>query len=475
MNSRFRVAAVVLVLIVSAAAGVRAADSKDGGGDGSRPNIIFLLTDDQRADALGCMGNPIIKTPHIDRLAEGGVVFENAFVTTSICMISRASILTGQYASRHGITGFGRELSNEQLANTYLGQLDRAGYRTGFIGKWGVGRPPKAWDYNKGFPGQNRYIHKVGGETRHLTTMLGDQAVEFLEGSEAGEPFALSISFKTPHVQDSANVNRPTFIHDPDLAGLYSDVTIPRPPLAAPAFYEQLPNFLKNSENRARWAVRFWSPARYQQSVKGYYRLITGVDRQVGRIMKTLRERGLAENTIVVFSSDNGFYLGERGFAGKWFPHEVSIRVPLIVHDPRLLEERRGERVDAMALNIDLAPTMLAYAGIEPPSAMQGRSLLPLVRGSEGGVGGPPDSWREAFFYEHPFEHRRIPRSQAVRTERWKYIRYPESDPLYEELYDLKADPHEARNLAADPAYAERMEMMRAASRKWRERVKGDF
>lgn len=434
----------------------------------TRPNIIFLLTDDQRADTLGCMGSPIIETPNIDRLGREGVIFERAFVTTSICMTSRASILSGQYAARHGIWKFSTEFADEALSQTYPGVLKAAGYYTGFVGKWGVGNPPEnLFDYNKGFPGQGRYGVEIDGKSRHLTSVMGDQALEFLEQSQAsGSPFCLSISFKAPHVQDSYGVMDQAFPYDPKLDALYQDITIPVPRLAASEYFDRLPDFLKNTENRARWAVRFWGPERYQFSVKSYYRLISGVDVVVGRIREKLEAMGLAENTVIVFTSDHGFYLGEYGFAGKWFAHDVSIRVPLIVHDPRQSASNRGIRRDEMVLSIDVAPTLVDLAGVPLGEQFQGRSLVDLTRSPDA------QPWREAFFYEHLFDHGNIPQSEAVRTRDWKYIRYVDSDPLYEELYNLNDDPEESRNLASDPEYSDRLMSLRQSWQDWREAVR---
>jgi len=430
-----------------------------------RPNIIFVLTDDQRWDTLGSMGNTIIQTPNVDRLAEQGVVFTNAFVTTSICMTNRACIFTGQYAARHGVVSFKANFTDAQLAQTYPALLKSAGYYIGFIGKWGVGRPPRdLFDYDKGWPGQNRYLHKTDGKTTHLTAMMGDEALEFLDGAPADRPFCLSISFKAPHCQDG-NPAFQQFPYDPSLKSLYRDVTIPPAGLSEAAFFDSLPEFLKTSENRVRWHLRFATDQMYQDSVKSYYRLISGVDREVGRMMDKLRELGVDDNTVFLYHGDNGFYLGERGFAGKWYPHEVSIRVPLIVYDPALPAERRGARCDRMALSIDVAPTILATAGVEAPERMQGKNLLPLVQGEN-----PP--WRTEFFYEHLFVHPRIPRSEGVRDQRYKYIRFLDSDPLYEELYDLDNDPQEAHNLAKQPEHAATLRRMREKWAAWRERAK---
>jgi len=442
------------------------------------PNLVFLLTDDQRYDSLGCMGNPVISTPHLDGMAEDGVIFDRAFVTTAICMTSRASVFTGQYAARHGIWNFNIDFTAEQLENTYLGQLKAAGYRTGFIGKWGVGNPKSAdpvLDYNRGFPGQSRYfegdVEKKQG--RHLTAKMGDQAVEFLKGCEPDQPFHLSISFKAPHCQDSNQIHADHFPYDPAFSDLYADITIPPFPASSYEQYDRMPDFIKNSMNRDRWAIRFRSPGRFQKSVKDYYRLIFGIDAVVGRIREQLAAQGLAENTVIVFTSDHGFFLGEYGFAGKWTPHELSIRVPMIVHDPRLPREQRGRRLEAMALNIDVAPTLLDYAGLAPPTGMQGRSLASLVEGEQ------PEDWRTDFFYEHWFTAGgQIVPSEGYRDERWKYARYlvpgeeKQGTARWEELYDLETDPHEMENLASLPEHAETLEKVRQAWSEWRERAK---
>ncbi|MBG89329.1 MAG: sulfatase [Verrucomicrobiales bacterium] len=424
-----------------------------------RPNIIFLLTDDQRYDTLGCNGNSIIHTPNIDALAERGVNFDRAYVTTSICAPNRASILTGQYVSRHGMLEFNKELSPDQMSHTYPALLKKSGYRTGFIGKYGVGKPPgkDVFDFSRGFAGQGRFIMQKDGKTRHLTSIMCDQAIDFLKGCRRDQPFHLSISFKAPHVQDSASVKSDQFPFDPapHIADLYSDITIPSPLTANQEFFTRWPDFLKNSENRSRWAVRHWGPERNQVSLKGYYRLVSGVDHAVGRIVKELKRRGFDDNTIIIFSSDHGQYLGEYGFAGKWYPHEASIHIPMIIFDPRQSESARGIRNREFALSIDIAPTILDYAGIDAPERMQGRSVVSVAEGRT------PEDWRKEIFYEHhfvpPWEGMSIPRNEGIRTHRWKYIQYLDSKPLFEELYDLETDPHETVNLAFRDEHTSRM------------------
>jgi len=411
-----------------------------------RPSIIFLVTDDHRADAMGCAGNTIIQTPNMDALAANGVRFKNAFVTTSICASSRASIFSGQWTRRHGIKDFRMNFLPETLARTYPILLRDAGYRTGFIGKYGVGPnkelPVDRYDYWKGFAGQGKYEHEdEDGNYKHLTQIMGEQAIEFLQGCLKAQPFCLSVSFKAPHVQDR---DPRQFIYDRAYKNLYKDATIPTPETANPRYFQALPEFLRTSEARRRWQIRFPNPQKFQESVKGYYRLITGVDVVIGRIRDQLKQLNLDDNTVIMLTGDNGFYLGEYGLAGKWFPHELSIRVPLLVFDPRADSKRRGVTLEKMALNVDIAPTILELAGLNVPQQMQGRSLVPLLNKRR-------PKWRTDFFYEHLFEHKTIAKSEALRTQRWKYARYVDFD--YEELYDLDNDPAETINLAKDDRY----------------------
>ena len=420
-----------------------------------RPNIIFLLTDDQRWDTMGCAGNTIIQTPNMDDIANNGVLFKNAFVTTSICCTSRASIFAGQYARRHNINDFRTDFSESALAQTYPMLLGRAGYRTGFIGKYGVGTnmPAEKFDFWGGIGGQPKYENvDSDGNYKHLTQIMGEESIEFLRSCSKDQPFCLSVSFKAPHVQDE---DPRQFIYDPVYKDLYKDAVIPTPQTAAPHFFDDLPAFLKeNSEARHRWDIRFSTPEKFQESVKGYYRLITGVDVVIGRIRNELERLGLDDNTIIMLTGDNGFYLAERGFAGKWFAHEESIRIPLIVFDPRAKQKNRGIGVEQMALNIDIAPTILELAGVKVPDEMQGRSLMPLLAGRKV-------RWRTDFLYEHLFDYARIPMSEGVRTERWKYIRYFQQQPVYEELYDLAGDPHETVNLVKDQKYQQTLNSLR--------------
>lgn len=425
-----------------------------------RPNLVLFVTDDQRWDGMGCMGNSLIRTPHQDRLASEGVLFTNNFVTTSICMTSRATIFTGLYARSHTIDSFSQPLSESLFPNIYPMLLRKAGYRTGFVGKWGLGGPlPKEqFDMFEGFPGQGEYFHEINGQTVHLTKIMTENAIRFLRGCTSTQPFCLSVSFKAPHVQDG---HPKPFRYDPAFESLYQDVDIPSPKTAAPKYFDLLPAFIRQSEGRTRWERRFSTPELFQESVKGYYRLIAGVDEAVGRMMDLLDELGYSDDTVILFTADNGFFLGEHGLAGKWLMHEESIRTPLIIWDPRLPERMRGRRLSEMTLNIDIAPTLLALAGVEIPPFMQGRNLVPLL-------GGESVPWRKEWFYEHLYGHSgEIPMSEGVRTERWKYIRYVDQEPIYEQLYDLKNDPFEEKDLAQVPAQRKTLERMRVRHQTW--------
>lgn len=421
-----------------------------------RPNIILLLTDDQRWDCLGCVGHPLLKTPHIDKLAAQGVLFNNAFVTTAICCISRASIVTGQYARHHRVPDFATPLSAEALSRTFFAILRQAGYRVGGVGKWGIGGPaPKhlfdAWD---AWGDQGPYFHKVADEKVHNSEWLARKAVDFVKSCPKEQPFCLMVWFKAPHEP---------FLPDPRDSELFKDVKAPLAKTYTKAHFEALPPFLRESLG-GQWAARDWpTPQAHQEYVKNYLRLVAGVDRAVGKIVAALDETKRAEDTLILYSADHGLFLGEHGLAGKWVMHEESIRVPFIVSGSRLPPAMVGKRLDAMALSIDIAPTLLDFAGAKMPKETDGRSLRPLVTGQ-------PTKWREHMFYEHHYHHGgSIPRTEGVRTADWAYITY--FDVKHEELYNLKRDPLQERNLASVAEYQDRLLQMRALHREYVERL----
>jgi arylsulfatase A-like enzyme len=422
-----------------------------------RPNIILLVTDDQRADSLSCAGNPILKTPNIDALARQGVRFTNAFATTAICMSSRASILTGLCTRLHGVDDFKKPLSPELFQNSYPKLLRNAGYRTGFIGKWGIdsGELPKAdYDYFAGYQGQGFYF--TPGSDKHLTVLETEQAIDFLQGCNASQPFCLAISFKAPHVQDEGRFVEgmyPKYPYDRALDHLYETDTVPEVKTVDSA---PLPGFFATSLNVTREGQDF-HPATYQEAMKDLYRLLSGVDIAVGKIVAELKRLGFDDNTVILYTADHGSFYGEHGFGGKWLMLEESIRIPMILFDPRLPADGRGKLCRQMALNIDVPATMLDLAGIALPVGMQGKSLLPLALGQS-------IPWRSEWFYENHFRNQKsgpIAASEGIRTSDWKYIRYIDTDPVYEQLFDLKNDPREETNLAGVPAHSDRLAIMR--------------
>jgi len=423
-----------------------------------KPNIIFLLADDLRYNSIGCMGNSIIKTPNIDRLAGHGTLFKNAYVTTSICCISRASIFSGQYAARHHIYDFTTNFSDSARMNNFPAILKRNGYYTGFIGKYGVGDslPATDYDYWKGFPGQGVFFYKdAAGKPIHSTDMMGDQALEFLKVRDQSKPFCLQISFKAPHVEDNNKLHN-GYVYSPAYEQYYSTEIISSSPTGEDKYYFAFPEpFRINAkgipnEARVRWEQRFSTPEKYQESVKSYYRLVTGMDDNIKRIIDELQKKGLDKNTVIIFSSDNGYAFGDHGLEGKWFGQNESIRVPTIIYDGR--SEADQHINDQLVLNIDLAPTILDYAGVRVPASMQGKSLRPYTEGMAAPL-------RKEFYYDHQYDTDGskvyLPKSEGLVQQRYKYMRYfngkhPDNF-FYEELFDQLLDPFEVHNLANSP------------------------
>ena len=421
-----------------------------GAASPGRPNILVLVTDDQRWDAMGCAGNPIVQTPEMDRLAREGTRFVNAFVTSSICAASRATIFTGQYERAHGSNFHTRPLRRAQLEQSYPMLLRRAGYYTGMIGKYGVGdgkrdiEGPEVFDRWYGFYGQGEYFPREH-HGKHLNQVMVEQARDFLDHVPAGRPWCLSISLKAPH----SGKGYMGYDAEPDLRHLYAEVQIPLPPTAREEYFQALPEFLRRSNARTSyWQQRFSSPERYQTVMKDYYRLITGADRAIGQIRAELQRRSMGQTTVILFTSDNGDMMGDYLLGGKELLYDVSLRVPMIVLDPQAPVEARGQTRAELVLNLDIAPTVLDWAGVAPPPAMQGRSLVPLVRGQK-------PAWREEFFCENNFciPSQYYPLIEGVRTTRWKYVRYTDVQPVYEQLFDLEKDPHEVNDLARQLAY----------------------
>ena len=425
-------------------------------------NILVLYADDWRYDVLGALGHPIIKTPHLDQLAAEGILFTQKRVTTSICGVSRASLYTGQWMSRNGCIGF--NMFTTPWEETYLGLVRANGHHLGHIGKWHNGPIPKEnFDFCRSYQ-VTHWHRRQGGRHIHVTQRNENDALEFLRERPKDQPFTLTLCFFAPHAEDSHPLQ---FLPQPESLHLYEDVEIPVPPNANEESWNNLPPFFdERNEGRVRWKWRFDTPEKYQTMMKNYYRLITEIDATCGRLIAELEQQGVKDNTLIIFTTDNGYYHGERGLGDKWYPHEQSIRVPLIIRDPRLPENRRGIRNDDFVLNVDLAPTILTAAGIPVPDGMQGQDISPLYLAEN------PPAWRDEFFYEHPVishEHR-IPSSQALVRKDWKYFYWPGHD--YEQLFHLETDPLEATDLARDPAHAAKLAEMRTRFQQLREQAK---
>lgn len=438
MKSRW----LTVLLLLAAAVPLRAAEPL---------NIVVLLADDVRFDSIGAAGNRFVRTPQLDRLAGEGVMFTRAAVTTAICGVSRATLLTGQWMSRHGQRDFGA--FKTPWADTVPARLRAAGYQVAHVGKWHNGPfPAENYDFSRVYSGQH-WLVKERGQMTHVTAQNEADALEFLRTREAGKPFYLQLAFFAPHAEDK---HPQQYLPQPQSFELYNDDPVPVPPNMGADSVARLPAFLSApaNEGRNRFSWRFDTPGKYQMMMKNYFRLLSEVDATCGAVLTELDRLGLRDNTLVIFTADNGYLHGEHGLADKWYPFEESIRVPLIIRDPRR-PAVRGVSRDAWALNVDLAPTILAAAGVDAPVGMQGRDLAPLLAGQA------PD-WREDFFYEHPTYRSKdfIPGSEALVTDEWKYVRWPDYDR--EQLFHLPTDPREENDRIADPAAAAVLEHLRA-------------
>lgn len=416
-------------------------------------NVVVLYADDWRHDTLGLAGHPIVKTPRLDQLARDGVRFTHNYVTTSICGVSRANYFTGQWMSRHGNRAFA--MFETPWAETLPGVLRASGYWTGHVGKWHNGNfPAQHFDFGRSYAGRH-WLPQPDGTQVHVTQKNERDALDFLRTRPDGKPFFLTVAFFATHAEDS---HPKQFLPQPESMKLYEDVTIPVPRTMTDGHFKRLPPFVAHEKNegRNRWHWRFDTPEKYQTMMKNYYRLATEVDATCGRVIDELRRQGVLDRTLVIFTTDNGYFHGEHGLADKWYPHEESIRVPLIVWDPRIPAAKRNRVSDAMTLNVDLAPTILAATGRPVPARMQGRDISPLYLAAQ------PPAWRTEFFYEHAIIRNSdfIPASEALVRKDVKYLYWP--DFKHEQLFDLTRDPGEERDLARDPAQAATLATLRA-------------
>ena len=432
-----------------------------------RPNVVFILTDDQRWDHLGCAGHPTLRTPNLDRLAAEGARFANAFVTTSLCSPSRASFLSGLYAHGHGVinnfTDYPADLPS------YPRRLKESGYATAYIGKWHMGEdddsPRPGFDHWASHRGQGDYFDNefnVDGTRKvipgYYTTVVTNLAVDYLERSGRDDrPFCLIVGHKAPHTP---------YTPEPKYA----------PRIGADAPLVGYPRSAFDLEGKPDWIARrldtwhgiygpiygFRDPfpdrsasgvVAFDRFARSYAATIPSIDDSVGRIVATLAGLGKLDDTIVVFAGDNGMFLGEHGMTDKRAMHEPSIRIPFLMRYPPRV--RPGTVVDELVLNIDLAPTLLELCGASPFAKVHGRSIVPLLDGD-------PTAGRDAFLYEYNYEEPfpYTPNVRGVRTRDWKYVHYPHGDDSADrhkaELYHLASDPGERRNLIEDPASAPR-------------------
>ena len=339
-------------------------------------------------------------------------------------------------------------------AETYPGLLRTNGYYVGHIGKWHNGKfPAENFDFGRSYSGTH-WIKEPDGSKIHVTKKNENDALEFLKTRPADKPFCLTLAFFATHAEDG---NTKQYLPQPESMALYQDVAIPVPKTATDEALHKMPPFISNEKNesRVRWHWRFDNPEKYQEMMKNYYRLATEVDSTCGRVLEELKKQGTLDNTLIIFIGDNGYFHGEHGLADKWYAHQESIRVPLIVRDPRMASEKRGSTNDDFTLNVDLAPTILAATGIKAPATMQGRDIAPLYLATE------KPAWRTEFFYELrlPGSTTKIPASEALVRKDWKYFYWP--DFKLEQLFHITADPFEETDLAQDTAQAARLAEMR--------------
>ena len=409
----------------------------------ARPNVVFLMADDLATSAVGCYGNPHVRTPHINALAAEGLTFDRHYVTTAICMASRASVLTGLLEYRHGCNFHSGPLREADWAASYPVRLRAAGYRTAFAGKFGLtvggtrpekGRlPAEDFDAWAGGPGQTSYksaknpaLARYADEFPHASRAYGAWAADFVRDA-AGGPFCLSVSFKAPH--------RPV-TPDAAYAGWYAGATFPKPANYGRDVAGRLPAQAKSGRQWPRF-VEWGYADGYDGAMADYFRLVAGVDAAVGMIRAAIDEAGVKGRTLVVFTSDNGYFCGSHGLGSKVLPYEESARVPLVVYDPAA--PGGGRRTDALTAGADFAATFLDYAGLEA-DAGDGRSLRPVIEGRDGrGRETVPliDAWSPAAARSLAVVRRE---GGAVRkTVRWSGLGGAE------ESFDLSADPHELR------------------------------
>jgi len=437
-----------------------------------RPNLLFIMADDHAAHAISAYGSHLAKTPGIDRIAEGGMRFDNCFCVNSICTPSRAAILTGTYNHVNGVTGLDTPMDNR--LTTFPKLLQAAGYQTAMVGKWHLGHggihDPSGFDYWDVLPGQGDYhdpelIRWKAGETAdpegqcrvvegYVTDIITDLSLDWLAARDPNRPFLLKLHHKAPHR---------SWEPAPRHAHLYEDLEVPIPPT-----FDDDYSFRASAARNARMRIdrdlkledlkvptpEGLTPAeekrwKFQRYIKDYLRCVAAIDENVARVLDWLDDEGLSDDTVVVYTSDQGFFLGDHGWYDKRFMYEESLRMPFLVRYPR--EVRDGSVCTDMALNVDVAPTFLDLAGVAIPDEVQGASLRPLLQERT-----PPD-WRTAMYYRywmHEDPDHNVQAHYGIRTDRYKLIRYDgEGHGPEWELFDLVDDPFEVHSVHGDPAY----------------------
>lgn len=444
------------------------------------PNIILLFTDDHAAHSISAYGSKINQTPHLDRLAKEGMLFRNCFVTNSICAPSRAVVLTGKHSHLNGV--YDNAVTFDGTQQTFPKLLQKAGYQTAMIGKWHLKSDPTGFDHWSVLIGQGTYYNPTfktpGGmvkETGYTTDIICDHTLKWLKDQrDPKKPFMLFCQHKAPHREWEPGPNHLT---------MYDDVTIPEPPtlfddyanrtgtakkqeMSVERHLTERDLKLKPPTNLTPEQLRKWNEAyepkneafrkanltgkdlvrwKYQRYIKDYLRCVASVDDNVGRLLKYLDDSGLAKNTVVVYCSDQGFYLGDHGWYDKRWMYEESLRTPLMVRWPGVIKP--GSENRDLVQNLDFAQTFLDIAGVAQPADMQGRSLVPLLKGQT------PVDWRKSIYYhyyEFPAVHM-VARHYGVRTDRYKLIHFYQTNEW--ELFDLQKDPHELKSVYADPEY----------------------
>lgn len=451
----------ILSLIIGMAGTVDAATE--------HPNVLFILCDDLRPAALGCYGSQHVKTPNIDRLANEGVRFENAFCTTSLCSPSRASILSGLYAHTHGVTNNFTEYPKE-LAS-FPKNLQKAGYETAYIGKWHMGEdndePRPGFDYFVTHKGQGKYHDtefNLNGSKREVkkgyyTTVVTDLALDWLGARDGKKPWCMMIGHKAPHS---------FYTPEDKYAHAFDDVRVPYP---ASAFkLEGKPEWVKERINTwhgiygplFEWRKKFpdsrpEAVKDFENMVHGYWGTILSVDDSLARLRDWLEKTQQLDNTLIIFMGDNGLLEGEHGMVDKRTAHDPSIRIPIIARYPGLVPAAQPQVVKQMVLTIDIAPSVLEIAGAPPLKGIHGKSWAKLAQS------GVDPEWRTSFFYECNYEKQfpYTPNVRAVRTDEWLYAHYPHGDGKPDrhkaELYNLPSDPDQVKNLIDNPKYGDKL------------------